>query len=295
MPEKARRMSLEDLNARAGAVKSASARHSEETGRLKAMLGTRYDIGPDAVAAHQKGRTLAAEAKALDVFVDHGSRLQKVIDGPVVLPEIPDELLDPVQADALDTAVIRPIMIPGLPDFDAALTRVDEGRPTQYDKLLPRAYMEGVAAGRLPMPVTEPYIALVDGTVSDKKNKLTTKFASVAGLPNLAHTPVVEVRDTLEARGTQALDAFGLNGDVLTVEPISVKEAAVVALLKNQRGEVVTRTREIGTDQHLVFDGSSSSVTTTNGRENGRPPRLTIVRNELIRPDQPRTGAQRGR
>lgn len=278
--------SLEALKFRADKIGAGLAQHSEATKQMKKILGDRYDFGPDAVADHKKGKQLAAEAKALNVFVDHGTRLQRVIDGPLELPEIPDFLLDPQQAAALDTAVIRPIMIPGLPDFDQALRRVDEGKPTMYDRLLPREYLKGVAAGRLPMPVTEPYIALVDGAVTGDKE--ATIFSKVAGLDNLAHTPVLEVQDTLATRGNGAIEAFGLNGDVFTAKAISVKEAAVVALLKSQRNEVVTSTHELGTDKHVVFDGRTSSISTTNGRENGRPPRLTIIQNELIRPDRPR-------
>ena len=280
--------SLEALKSRAASIKAGLMEHEIKSEQIKKVLGDRYDFGPDAVADHLKGKKLTAEANALDVFVDHGSRLQRVVDGPVQLPEIPDFLLDPQQTEALDTAVIRPIMIPGLPDFDKALKRVDEGKPTMYDKLLPRGYLEGVAAGKFPMPVTEPYFALVDGVVKDDEKDKATVFSRVAGLDNLAHTPVLQVQDTLAAKGTGAIEAFGLNGDVFTAKPISVKEAAVVARLKSQRNEVVTSTHELGTDRHLVFDGRTSSISTTSGRENGRPPRLTIIQNELIRPDRPR-------
>ncbi len=290
-----RGISLAALQARQKQSEARLDAHRDGVSLTKSLLGASYDRYGN-VEDHRKEQGLVVANTSLTELVTQGKKLERAFDGEVRLPQVPDVLLDPEGVKTLTDAKLRPVMIPGFEGLDPKeLARISEGKPSRFDRVLPRDYLEGVASGEFPRPGAEPYILYVDGVVNPKPDGTapTTRLSTEAGLGNLAHTPIVDVKRTVRRTGQQALSNLGLDSSALTVKPISTREAGIVAAIKGQRKEVVTNTRIFGTDTHVVFEGDG--VRTTDGTQNGTPPRLTVVENDIIRPERYLPSAARRR
>ncbi|MBA3723739.1 MAG: hypothetical protein H0W89_02470 [Candidatus Levybacteria bacterium] len=281
-----RGLSLGELQGKVKRNVAAMGAHDAQADRMKRLLGTGYDKG-NASADSRISRILSTERSVLGEFARQGEILADRLDGAVVLPQVPGFLLEPEGVQTMTDAKLRPIVVPSFAELDQAeLSRIEDGKPSRFDNVLPRAYLDGVARGDLPLPHKDPYVLFVDAEVDSRpeSKKLTTPLASNMGVQNLAHTPIAELRSTVRRRSAKALRSLGLNADEYSIKPVSAREAGLVAVVKNGNSkDVVTNTRVFGTDQHVVF--GHADIRLTDGRQNGTPPRLAVI-NRPLRPEQ---------
>ena len=273
-------MTVEDFAQRVSANKSDLESHAFKVGQIKYLVGNGYDKGYQNVESYaaqhaREEKQLKRENKIVTRFHTQAVALESKLDRSLTLPSIPTEAVSTAFNNPVQKADLDPYLIPDL----SGLTRkeIDEiakGKPSPYLNVFPREYFAGMAKGKYPLPTEGAYIVYADKSVNAKVPD--TQLSEAAGIEDLHHAPITQVRDALYRRSSHVVESLGFQNSY-TIKPLSTREAAIMASHESM-DRLITNTREHGSRVHLVFDGKS--ITPRDGNKNGVPTRLGVVTRE---------------
>lgn len=251
-----------------------------QVAQMEALIGTHaFDKGIKGVsyateaADREKRLTHAGEVQKL--LVVQGEKLEGLLDREVRVPELPSGLLLPH-----DEIQLTPVLIPDMDDLTPEkMQRILNGEKSPYKDIFPEKYMQEVMSGRLPYPLGEPYIALVDRKVT--RRNPDTPLSHAAGIEDLAGTPISHVRDSLRRDGRKAIRELHLDPEENAIKPLSAREAILFRWLGGNEDTVTTNSRRFGTDNYVVYDGREAAIDIKPGESSAAPTKLVVVTRPL--------------